>query len=374
MKRRGKLKQNNKKGNEVLTKIFRLFIRILLPLSLFGFAVFIFYSFLKLSTIKVPDIIGDSKRVHLSEYQGLNKSLFLFRNEDQVVASFVLVLNEKSNKIVGYYIPPSVYLNDYSGNLKGDVKVRDLIYAGEVLEKGAGIEYAIWEIQNLVAFKFDSYFVVDVSDNNVELEHFDRILEQYSKLVVLLYPGQSEEKFRRIESNKSSVEIFLKFRKFRNRLNYRQSDVNIIDISKPEFTSNLVLESGEAVKKVNLDKIDLMFNENIDIAKNEELLREQVKVEVYNGSDISGVASTYARMIENSGCEVIRVGNAPNEYVETEIFVSDEMKFDNSLDIIKDLFIQDIKISNNRPKFLTTGDIVVILGEDLKLEMGWKEI
>ncbi len=374
MNRRKKLKQNNKGSSKILSKLAKIFIRVFLPLGLFLFAVFIFYSFLKLSTIKLSDIIGDSKLIHLTDYEDLNKSLFVLRKGDKLSAVYVLVLNEESNKIVEYYIPPSVYIDDYSNGLEGEVRVKDLVYAGELLEKGAGMEYAIWEIQNLVAFKFDSYFVIEVSEDNVELNEFHQLLEQYSNFRVLLYPEQSKEKLQKIESNKNSVDTFLTFRKFVNRLSYRQGDVNVIDISDPVFNDNLVLESGQAVKKVNLKEIDSVLRENIDIAQNEDLLREQVKIEVYNGSDMSGLASTYARMIKNSGCEVIRVGNASNEYTETEIFISDKQRFDDSLAVVEDLFVRDVNISANRPNFITTGDIVVVLGEDLKLEMGWKEI
>ncbi len=96
-----------------------------------------------------------------------------------------------------------------------------------------------------------------------------------------------------------------------------------------------------------------------------ELEKERVRVEVYNGSGLSGYASQYARKIRNSGCEVVRYDNAPKEQDETQFFVPKQEDFPRSLSVVFEIFPGTYEIVQSRPSFMTTGDIVIILGKDI---------
>ena len=96
-----------------------------------------------------------------------------------------------------------------------------------------------------------------------------------------------------------------------------------------------------------------------------ELEKERVRVEIYNGSGMSGYASQYARRIRNSGCEVVRYDNAPNLQDKTEFYVPKPKEFEYSLKVIFELFPGTYETIEGRPSFMTTGDVVIILGKDI---------
>ncbi len=56
-----------------------------------------------------------------------------------------------------------------------------------------------------------------------------------------------------------------------------------------------------------------------------------VRVEVYNGIGLTGVAYSFGRKITNSGCDVVRYENAPNMYTKTTLFIPDMESFKKML-------------------------------------------
>jgi len=80
---------------------------------------------------------------------------------------------------------------------------------------------------------------------------------------------------------------------------------------------------------------------------------------------MSGYASQYARKIKNSGCEVVRYDNSSALEEKTKFYVSKPENFKNSLNVILELFPGTYEIIEGRPSFMTTGDIVIILGKDI---------
>jgi hypothetical protein len=95
------------------------------------------------------------------------------------------------------------------------------------------------------------------------------------------------------------------------------------------------------------------------------LEKERVRVEVYNASGIPGIASSFARKISNSCCDVVRFDNAPNIEDSTLLYIPNPDDFVESTEAVTELFTWPYKIINGRPSFMTTGDIVIILGKDI---------
>jgi hypothetical protein len=50
----------------------------------------------------------------------------------------------------------------------------------------------------------------------------------------------------------------------------------------------------------------------------------------------------------------------------TVLYIPDEDRFKNSIDVVKEVVDGNVEIINDRPTFMTTGDIVVVLGKDIE--------
>ncbi len=62
---------------------------------------------------------------------------------------------------------------------------------------------------------------------------------------------------------------------------------------------------------------------------------------------------------------MVRFDNAPSKESSTKFYVPNQAEFKNSLAIIRELLPGQYELINGRPSFMTTGDIVIILGEDI---------
>jgi len=113
-------------------------------------------------------------------------------------------------------------------------------------------------------------------------------------------------------------------------------------------------------------KFDNSYRELISLLIDKELEKERVRVEVYNGSGVAGAAQQFGRKIENSGCDVIRYENAPKTIKKTIMYISKPDDFKKSFKIVSEIFSDNFELVEGRPDFMTTGDIVIILGEDIK--------
>lgn len=140
----------------------------------------------------------------------------------------------------------------------------------------------------------------------------------------------------------------------------------LLDLSGAEYLAQQESLGGVGISSyIDTDKYDTVWRDFIDGMIDRELEKERVRVEVYNGSGLSGYASQYARKIRNSGCEVVRYDNAPDEQEKTQFYVPKKDDFTNSLGVIFELFPGTYEIVEGRPSFMTTGDIVIILGKDI---------
>ena len=143
--------------------------------------------------------------------------------------------------------------------------------------------------------------------------------------------------------------------------NYEYERMDILDCC----VEQVILSKDRKELRFNISAFDEEFSKYIVKLVSKEVEKERVNVEVYNASDISGLASEYARKIRHTGARILRFDNAPNIYPETILYVPEQNNYSNSLDLVKDVVGEHVKIVNDRPQFITTGDIVLVLGEDL---------
>ena len=124
--------------------------------------------------------------------------------------------------------------------------------------------------------------------------------------------------------------------------------------------------TGDKIKVLNTAEYDKVFRDLFEKVLDRGLENERVRVEVYNGSELTGVASSFGRKIVNTCCDVVRYGNAPNSEEKTKVYVSNMEKFSNAYRVVSDVIPIEFETVEGRPDFMTTGDIVVVLGKDIK--------
>jgi hypothetical protein len=365
--------------------------------------VFLVYSVLSLFSINTKDPLGENLSSHrfLSNLDtNLEKTMFVFEQiegEERTISSvYVLLTNkEKGNSIV-VYMPGFVYFNGLEEDFGSPIPISSLRYAGEFLQEGMGVDYSLWQINQILGFRVHDYiwFTAEAdqtlnevygSSDNIK----DKYKEAYSNSGVTL--TDSYLKLHAISAQQSFIKTILRvntlkdmdqkvlsnlsFTSVLNRLDSFEKTVVktstlVFDLSSPDYSSEKLSDLGGQIRTINLSEYDKNLRRNYIDVIDREVERERVRVEVYNGSGASGKAGIYARKILNNGCDVVRFGNTPEPLERTQIYISDESEFDDSLKVVAEVLFDRYEILEERPSFMTTGDIVVLLGADiLQMEM-----
>ena len=93
----------------------------------------------------------------------------------------------------------------------------------------------------------------------------------------------------------------------------------IINLGEDDFLVEGSLVTGDKIKVLNTAEYDKVFRDLFEKVLDRGLENERVRVEVYNGSELTGVASSFGRKIVNTCCDVVRYGNAPNSEEKTKV-------------------------------------------------------
>ncbi len=364
-------KNVKKKSNVFFPKFLKIF-SLLILFSLIGYWFFIAYTTIR--DIKVTDVIGDeSEIVDFVDIGRIKRTLIIYEepnsSEEKNLFLLAVIYNADTSEALIYHYPRDLYINDYFANKH--ISVRNLTYAGQSYMYKEKYAYVVRQVEKQMAIDFDSYilFGSEISKNFVSSDdnwgnNKDDVFEIFSKLSFInLMPRYYKAHFfeEYFHSNMGFLEIYSYFQSIRGIIS--SENYEYIDLMGEKFVMDTTLGSGHNVKEINLFALDESLERNIDISRTRALRAEHVKVEVYNGSDIQGYARTIARRIHNAGCRVIRYENASKLYDNTKIYVSDMEKFPNGLEIVSGI-VQDASVVEGRPEFLTTGDIIVVLGLD----------
>jgi len=93
------------------------------------------------------------------------------------------------------------------------------------------------------------------------------------------------------------------------------------------------------------------------------MAREQARIEILNGTSTAGFGARYERWIRHLGGDVIRVKNAPSTTEKSVIYVTDADEYGYTVGRIAGLW-EEVEIREGRPDFITTGDVIIVLGMD----------
>jgi nucleoside diphosphate kinase len=96
---------------------------------------------------------------------------------------------------------------------------------------------------------------------------------------------------------------------------------------------------------------------------NEEAILERnknIKLEVYNGTDIPGLGSNYAEQLKERGFNIIRVGNYVNTNVKKTMIIEKNRKYEGTF--VKNV----IKFGEIKAQYdeMSASDIIVVIGQD----------
>jgi hypothetical protein len=395
MKKRRKVKKKSKRRVKKRINLKAIVISFLVGACL----LYIVYFFVTLFGIKVENPIEEnlaSNTLLSKRSTDLEKTLYIFEKEkgDDRKISEVYVFFENRSKGISFlvYLPGRIYFSGLEGEFGSPISISSLRYAGDFLQEGRGVDYTLWQLSNILGFRVDNYIwlsteayesMIGIYGDQEAPKEKDRLLYEnltgeepsdsffglhtfssnVSNFKTFLKVGRVSELNEQIYSNLSFIQVLQNFRNFTKRV--EGSQTYTLDISRPSFSIEKFSDGGGVVRDINIPEYDRTLRRYLKEMIDRNLEQERVRIEVYNATDIAGRALIYSRKIQNAGCDVVRFGNSPGNYEKTKLYVSDREEFKNSLKVVSDVLMDRFEILEERPSFMTTGDIVIILGEDI---------
>jgi hypothetical protein len=97
----------------------------------------------------------------------------------------------------------------------------------------------------------------------------------------------------------------------------------------------------------------------------------EIKVQVLNGTEVSGLASDTADILEEAGYDITTVDDAPDAYEQTTIFHVPKRRVDAQ--VLRDAYFQTAALEIATSEEDTRVDITVIIGADYAETAGGEE-
>ncbi|MBN2100290.1 LytR C-terminal domain-containing protein [Candidatus Dojkabacteria bacterium] len=300
------------------------------------------------------------------------------------VDDFVVIqIDSNSQEAFVFSFHPDIYfyLYEYSGSYESVEisRVRDLPVVGDLHDPPRPVSYTYHQLQEFLAIRFNGYILIK-GDLSKDFNRFgnaealgdtlksDMSYEAWAKenneywinfinTLSIFGALANKDKIPELESNLEVTDLYGFVRGFKD---ISLSDVESVYL-KTEDLTEVIDERGDQVTFLSETKLDEALGNHV---RDIEMEREQARVEVFNGSGVGGLGARYKRWLEHLGADVIRVGNASGDWDRSVIYVTKSGEFDYTMDRIQSLWEKDVEIREGRPDFVTTGDIIVILGAD----------
>lgn len=391
------MRRRRTKKTKAINIHFR-FILLLLSATLFlGFVIYYVFTVTSITTIDKA-ILNGSQRYLLSQSNGQSKRTVIileegYDNERRISEVYLFLSNKEKGKSLLVYIPSWLYFTGLEENFGSAIPISSFRYAGDTLQEDRGVEYSVWQISQILGITFNNYIYINSEANSTLDSIFGEDVIAKDRYRDMFKAGDkaslSEGFFRlqAISSKVSFVKSLFKVNQLRNFSNNIYSDLSFIesitmlknvektlqatesyaiDLANTKYSKEELSDSG-GIKRYLLSKeFDNSYRSLISLLIDRELEKERVRVEVYNGSGVAGAAMQFGRKIENSGCDVVRFENAPKTIKKTIVYISNPEDFKKSFKIVSEILSDNFELVEGRPDFMTTGDIVIILGEDIK--------
>lgn len=313
--------------------------------------------------------------------------------EKRINEAYLFLTNKNKKESILMYIPGWMYYGGLEEDFGNSLAVSSFRYAGDFLQEGRGVEYAIWQMSQMLGIKVDNYIWFspegtksysnlygDVSGVEDRVKEYYKVSEGDSLNDTFFKLSMMSSKYASIKNMLGLTKLinlsngvysnlsFTTFLNFFSNLNKTISSTETygIDLSYYRYSTEDLSSSGGQIRYMNTDEFDSVYRGLVAKIIDRSLEKERVRVEVYNGSGVAGAAQQFGRKIENSGCDVVRYENAPKTIDRTVLYISNEANFPSSLKIVSEILSGSYDLVVGRPEFMTTGDIVVVLGQDIK--------
>ncbi|MCC7290175.1 LytR C-terminal domain-containing protein [bacterium] len=385
--------KKQKKWGVIITFVLSTFFAILLAIAGYWS-----YGFLQAKPQK--SLSDEAKSKLMITRDDLTSTLVVLDDNGQskILGAWYIVKNLRSGFVVVYSIPPRVYMREYLNRISEYVSVGDLKFVGDTISQPRKIEYAVWQLGNLTGMTPDSYIWFDSNSLTAfshmfgDVSEFEKsnysslyiegdlmtepsftinsVFDKFSFLKLVMNQNEYKHLIQGISTNLSLADLLIKIDELKTTLN--SSQLHMVDLGQLWATTASKTSSGLDINLVNYSQVDQKLSEIVKNLKGRDIEREQVKIEVYNASEIEGLASRYFRKFQNSGVDVVRYENAPSPQDHTVVYVPKPETFPKSLEVVKKLIVVPSTTVHSRPDFMTTADIVVVLGKDMEVEAVWK--
>jgi len=325
----------------------------------------------------------------------------------------ILVIDPIDKSVGIFNINPDVSV--YISNIRKYTEIRNVYNQGVLESKEIPIYLLTKSVENLVSVKIHRYIILDedsmiklteliggiyvnnpydVKDKDVVLKNGEFKLEKGNFRLrsdqFLAYLRTDDDSIdnklnRQIIGTEgllkklTSYSIFLKSIKILENI----SDILTTNLSKNEIVRLLLVISkcgeikssfmgGNTIQSNGenfLPIYDILDKEIQKVFADKSVGKEQARVEVFNSTDIKGLANFRARWLRNIGIDVIRIGDAAQAFDKTTVYTREEDKYNDTLNSIKRSFGEEIEIRDGEmPDWFCTGDVIIILGNNIKIE------
>jgi hypothetical protein len=314
-------------------------------------------------------------------------------NDEKISEVYLFLTNQNKKESILIYVPGWIYFTGLEEDFGNSIALSSFRYAGDFLQEGRGVEYAIWQIGQMLGIKVDGYiwFTPKGMENYANMygdfsgvedkyrEYFktvdsDVITDSFYKLNMIASKYSSVDnmvhlsamlKTQHVVFSNLSFNQYLSFwRDFNSQI--AKTESYAMDLSYYRYSIEDLSRNGGQIRYLNTTEFDTVYRKLISKVIDRTLEKERARVEVYNGSGVIGAAKQFGRKIENAGCDVVRYENAPSTADRTVVYVSNKANYENSLEIVAEILSGSFDLVEGRPTFMTTGDIVVVLGKDIQ--------
>ncbi len=296
----------------------------------------------------------------------------------------VVRLDSYGNKATILSLHPDLRIQTYDINDAGTVgvdeetvRIKDLIVVGELQTPQMELAFPYYQMENLLALPIDGYVYVDAENwgkvskigggdvsesvKNGEggysrwADDMNTYVKDFLESVSVFRVWSQRDVVPNIKSNMSTSDFYLFVKEFQA---INEADISMLTVDSDDLVE-VTDDQGDIVNWLRGSAVDDAVE---GYFTDERLEREQARIEVFNGTEVSGYASWHSRWIRHIGGDVIRSGNAPGQWDKTTIFVTERQEFQVTVEKISELWEGDVEIVEGRPDFVTTGDVIVVLG------------
>ncbi len=320
------------------------------------FLLLVFVKYVSISPISLGFDTGVTEEI-LKTYDSNLNTLFIVMDDREAGYKFinkmdVILVDNKSKKVSNIGIDQDLIVNLN----KEKVPIRNLynFLDGSSVQR---LDNLMLNISNYTGLRLDRYFIVNLSDlaTMESLAGFsgsniiDFINYYKNPLNFLSYILNFETYRTAFRTNLNRVEFTGLMNSFGN-----------FSVNQTSIGVNQGIAEGENIAG-DSEKIDTAITQFL---RDIDILKEQIRVEIYNATSIQGAANKVARRLAIYGIDVVKTGNYPETVEKSGMFLAgNKTLMISNFNEIKRAFRGDI-LELKEYKYNYSGDIILIIGDD----------